>query len=212
MTEEFRTVLVDPPWEMYRGGNVSMSAQKNYPTQTQEEIIATVMAWLKTYPIAPEAHLYLWSMNAFPKVKSKGVIDALSLCDIMGFKPMQFLPWIKNEGNPTPYGIRCTELCLFAERHRPGYLYDVAYGRETSVSVCRRGLTTSKDYIISSRTIHSAKPAGFYDYIEERSQGPYLELYARNTRDGWTSLGNEAHKGPHSIRTHKQRQKQLQLF
>jgi N6-adenosine-specific RNA methylase IME4 len=30
-----------------------------------------------------------------------------------------------------------------------------------------------------------------YDLIESRSKGPYLELFARNLREGWDSIGNQ---------------------
>jgi len=187
----YKTVLLDPPWEMCSGGSKSMSAQAHYPVQKQHEIIDTVLRWMAEYPVAPEAHLYLWSMNAFPKVNSRGVMDALELCKAMGFEPIQFIPWIKDGGNPTLYALRCTELCLFGSRFREGHIYDVAYARETETSVCRKGLTKTKDYIIADRGRHSKKPDIFYDYIEQRSAGPYLEMYARNRREGWTSVGNQ---------------------
>ena len=38
---------------------------------------------------------------------------------------------------------------------------------------------------------HSRKPDEIYDIIEECSPGPYLELFARFTRDGWHQWGNE---------------------
>ena len=42
-----------------------------------------------------------------------------------------------------------------------------------------------------SPTKHSAKPQEMYELIESRSQGPYLELFARNSRPGWSSWGDE---------------------
>ena len=39
---------------------------------------------------------------------------------------------------------------------------------------------------------HSQKPAEMYDLIENRSAGPYLELFARNKRSGWDVVGKEA--------------------
>jgi len=36
---------------------------------------------------------------------------------------------------------------------------------------------------------HSQKPAWFYDVIEQHAPGPYLELFARTPRPGWTSVG-----------------------
>ena len=33
-----------------------------------------------------------------------------------------------------------------------------------------------------------------YNRIEELLSGPYIELFARNTKDGWDSWGNEVNK------------------
>ncbi len=38
---------------------------------------------------------------------------------------------------------------------------------------------------------HSQKPEQIQDAIERLFQGPYLELFARRQRPGWTCLGNE---------------------
>jgi len=40
-------------------------------------------------------------------------------------------------------------------------------------------------------TGHSRKPAIFYDRVKEASPGPRLEMFARDSRDGWTTWGNE---------------------
>ena len=39
---------------------------------------------------------------------------------------------------------------------------------------------------------HSRKPDEQYDLIESCSPGPYLEMFARYGRPGWTAWGNEA--------------------
>jgi N6-adenosine-specific RNA methylase IME4 len=38
---------------------------------------------------------------------------------------------------------------------------------------------------------HSEKPSSAYDLIEARSRGPFLEMFAREERPGWTVWGNE---------------------
>ena len=53
------------------------------------------------------------------------------------------------------------------------------------------GLSSSVDWFIASRREHSRKPDEFYDYVEQRSSGPYLELYSRTTKNGWTAAGNQ---------------------
>jgi len=39
---------------------------------------------------------------------------------------------------------------------------------------------------------HSRKPDEQYEIIETCSPGPFLELFARGARKGWTSWGNQA--------------------
>jgi N6-adenosine-specific RNA methylase IME4 len=41
---------------------------------------------------------------------------------------------------------------------------------------------------------HSRKPDEQYQLIESCSKGPYLELFARGTRPGWTYWGNQANE------------------
>lgn len=41
---------------------------------------------------------------------------------------------------------------------------------------------------------HSRKPEESRDRVEQLVAGPYLELFARSTRPGWVSWGNETAK------------------
>ena len=181
-----RTILMDPPWRMCSGGKSSINVHYQYPLQSQEEIKTTVDTWIRQYEIAQEAHVYIWVINSFKTGLCRGILDGVELCEHIGFRPITLIPWVKsNIGNPTPYGMRCVEHCLFGVRNRPGRIRDVAW---------TGGLTAnnmSVDYIIHPRGKHSKKPDIFYDYIENRSHGGYLELYARNRRPNWESIGNE---------------------
>lgn len=46
--------------------------------------------------------------------------------------------------------------------------------------------------IATRKREHSRKPDEQYDLIESCSPGPYLELFARYPRPGWSVWGNEA--------------------
>jgi N6-adenosine-specific RNA methylase IME4 len=48
------------------------------------------------------------------------------------------------------------------------------------------------DIIKTRKREHSRKPDEQYDVIESCSSGPYLELFARGSRPGWTVWGNQA--------------------
>ena len=46
-------------------------------------------------------------------------------------------------------------------------------------------------WVHAKRGRHSQKPADFYDMIERRTVGPYLEIFARSHRQGWMAWGNQ---------------------
>ncbi len=39
---------------------------------------------------------------------------------------------------------------------------------------------------------HSRKPDELYELIEDCSRGPFIELFARDTRKGWAGWGNQS--------------------
>lgn len=165
----FSTILIDPPWDV-KAGPASLhkkhqrSRKLAYSTMSVDEISSLVL------PSAADSHLYLWTINKYLE-------DAFKIVRHWGYKPSTTLVWAKPPigrslgGN---YGI-CTEYLLF----------------------CRKGTLKAKSRVwrnwweISRCGGHSKKPEHFYELIESVSPGPYLEVFARNTRLGWTSIGNE---------------------
>lgn len=195
----FKTVVADPPWKKSTGGvgHASLQCSTHYDVQTKHEIVNTMNAWMSEYKVAPEAHLYMWTVNSFTAGKDQGILPALDVCKELGFKPISLIPWIKsNVGSPTPYGMRYTEMCIFAVRYEKGRGKRTRYsGTPEPESVPNgRGLCASKDFIIANRREHSRKPHSFYKFVEERSLGPYLDLYSRTDLPNWTCLGNQAGK------------------
>ncbi len=192
----FKTLVIDPPWKKATGGvgHASLQPSTHYQVQTRQEIIETISDWMNLFPVAPEAHMYMWTVNSFQAGAHQGIFPAIDVVEKLGFKPISLIPWVKsNVGSPTPYGMRYTEMCIFAVR------YDKGKGKRTRYSGTPelesvpngKGLCSSKDYIIAPRRQHSRKPEEFYSYVEERSKGPYLEMYARTTRPGWKDVGNQ---------------------
>jgi N6-adenosine-specific RNA methylase IME4 len=74
------------------------------------------------------------------------------------------------------------------------------YGTRKNVELClrgRRGQPARRDrgvreLFVAPRREHSRKPDEQYERIERLCTGPYLELFARQRRPGWTSIGDEA--------------------
>lgn len=78
----------------------------------------------------------------------------------------------------TGYWTRANpEQCLLFTRGRP---------KRLSAAV--------RELIVAPRREHSRKPDEQYVSIEQLVAGPYLELFARSARPGWTAWGNEVGK------------------
>jgi N6-adenosine-specific RNA methylase IME4 len=102
-----------------------------------------------------------------------------------GFKYKTNLVWykIRKDGGPDRRGVgfyfrNVTEIILFGVRGK-------------NIRTLQPG--RSQENIISSRKReHSRKPDEQYDLIESCSWGPFLELFGRGAREGWTTWGNQA--------------------
>ena len=192
MKDKIRTIVIDPPYQTCTGGSKSLSPSKHYTTQSLVDIKKTCTQWLEEYDIADESHLYIWGLNSFASGRSKGIIDTLDLIKYLGFRAITQIIWVKDNSNPTPFGQRQTEVCIFAAQWRKGYHKRVMYkGSQDGESVAKPTLSKSIDFIISPRREHSRKPDSFYSLVESRSCGPYLELYGRQERTGWFVRGNQ---------------------
>lgn len=164
----FRCIVADPPWDVMRGPDYNSNGPSKplpYPTMTLAEIEAMPVAGVAD----KDAHLYLWTINKY-------IEQSYAIARAWGFKPSCLLTWAK-----APHGIgiggtyvQTTEHVLFARRGRARALRRV-----------------DSTWWTWPRGRHSAKPEAFQDMVESVSPGPYLELFARRPRLGWTVWGNE---------------------
>jgi N6-adenosine-specific RNA methylase IME4 len=115
---------------------------------------------------APDSHLYLWT----PVTK---IPDGIAICQAWGFRFVSLLTWIKPGLGLGTYWRISTEHIIFGVR---GHLI-------TSPN--------HRNWFEARRGRHSAKPAEFYALVEKASPGPYLELFARQRREGWEVWGDE---------------------
>ena len=176
----FRTVLADPPWQFQnRTGKVAPEHRRlsRYETMTLEEIAALPVDRVVEEP----AHLYLWVPNAL-------LPDGLRVMQAWGFRYKGNLVWhkVRKDGGSDGRGVgfyfrNVTELLLFGVRGRSARTRDAG----------RRQV----NLFASRKQEHSRKPAEQYAIIESCSSGPYLELFARGTRPGWSSWGLQAVEG-----------------
>ena len=172
----FSTILVDPPWQFAnRTGKMAPEHRRlhRYETMKLDQICA-----LPVPDVAAEkSHMYLWVPNAL-------LAEGLQVMKAWGFTYKTNLVWykVRKDGGPDGRGVgfyfrNVTELLLFGIR---GRIRTLAPGR------------TEVNIMVSRKQEHSKKPDLAYDLIERCSPGPYLELFARNPREGWAQWGDEA--------------------
>lgn len=172
---QYGTILADPPWQFQnRTGKMAPEHKRllRYPTMELEEILELPVPRMA----AGRSHLYLWVPNAL-------LAEGLQVMKGWGFTYKSNLVWykIRKDGGPDGRGVgfyfrNVTELVLFGVR---GSLRTLQPGR------------TQVNLFSTRKREHSRKPDEIYDIIEECSPGPYLELFARFPRAGWTQWGNE---------------------
>lgn len=173
--EQFSTILADPPWRFSnRTGKMAPEHRRlsRYATMSNQEIMELPVAQLAR----SRSHLYLWVPNAL-------ILEGLEVMKRWGFTYKTNIIWskIRKDGGPDGRGVgfyfrNVTELVLFGVR---GSFRTLAPGR-------------SQVNIISTRKReHSRKPDELYPIIEKCSPGPYLELFARYPRSGWSHWGNQ---------------------
>lgn len=167
----FKTCIIDPPWPYERASkNEKLSG---YVTQDNNTKYATLsIADLAALPVgsAVSHYLFMWCTGPF-------IREALQLFDAWGFKYVTQLCWRKSTGIGVGFWFRGDhELILVGKKP------DVPSVRCTRV----------RSLFSAPRTRHSEKPDNLHVIIEDNFEGPYLEIFARKQRTGWTALGNEA--------------------
>jgi N6-adenosine-specific RNA methylase IME4 len=180
LNDHYRVIYADPPWTFstYSRKGKGRSAEAYYDCMSLEEIKAvSVKQWA-----AKGCVLFLWTTDPLLE-------QALSVIRAWGFtyKTVGF-HWAKLKRSAAHdqytdqsfssglgFWTRANpELCLLATRGNP-------HRRKANV----------QKLVISPRREHSRKPNEVYERIEALCEGPYLELFARGTRDGWDSRGVE---------------------
>lgn len=174
---KFGTILVDPPWQFQnRTGKMAPEHKRlsRYETLPLDAIKAIPVASVT----APICHLYLWVPNAL-------LPEGLEVLKAWGFEYKTNLIWckIRKDGGADGRGVgfyfrNVTEMILFGVRGKNART--LAPGR------------SQVNFIASQKREHSRKPDEQYGIIEACSPGPFLELFARGSRPGWTTWGSQA--------------------
>lgn len=182
--KKYSTILADPPWRFAnRTGKMAPEHRRlsRYSTMTLDDIYELPVA-----QVAKErAHLYLWVPNAL-------MAEGLETMKRWGFNYKTNIVWykVRKDGGPDRRGVgfyfrNVTEVILFGIR-----------GSNNRTLKAGR---TQPNILISRKREHSRKPDEQYNLIESCSRAPYLELFSRNPRQGWTQWGDEHYQNPEDM-------------
>lgn len=162
---KFNVIYADPPWQ-YSNSGFDQSASQKYPTMTNEELYDLIEQLNPA--IAEPAVLFLWVTNPFLWI-------GLQLLEAWSFDYKTDMIWIKDKA--------------------PGMGWFTTSKHEHLFIATRGSMHPEykpQSYFEAKVRRHSQKPEIMYKIIEKMyPKGKYLELFARNKRDGWTSWGNE---------------------
>lgn len=184
---EFQAILADPPWHFQTwagarksGAGIACRASvPAYSTMIDDDIAALPVADLA----AKDCVLFLWTCwpvlaRTIPIVEAWGF--TYKTCAFLWMKADPYRLWADDQYPRMGLGYWTranTEPCLLATRGKP-----------------KRIAADIRQPIIAQPREHSRKPDGIHERIERLVAGPYLELFARQKRPGWTSWGNQTDK------------------
>lgn len=169
--QDFEVIIADPPWRFASNSDKKpgRNARGHYECMKLDEIAALPVRDIA----ARDALLLLWTTVPFIRL-------AFDVIDAWGFKYVSEVVWVK-ERTGTGFWAR--------NRHEP-------------LLICKRGrLPCPKPALFADSVIegqqrqHSRKPDRVHEIVDERlGDRNKLEMFARETRPGWKTWGNETTK------------------
>ena len=189
-TARYRTIVADPPWPLVgdqrarsrplaaRGGRRGRETFFPYEPMPLDAIEALPVSELAE----AAAHLYLWVPASFNR---EGV--GTRVARAWGFGVVSEIVWDKITFGLGKFPRPQHEILLVCRRG------SLPFQVNNAGSVQRWRAPRAKG---RRGRIHSAKPDGSYDLIEQASPGPYGELFARRARFGWDyPIGDQSLSG-----------------
>ena len=184
MSKKYKVIYADPPWQFNNkktGGNMVSGAASKYLT--------TGIEGLKSMPVNgiadDNAVLFMWWVGAMPQ-------EAIDLVQAWGFeiKNMNGFVWNKLTQNNKPYfGMG------FYTRAGSESVIIATKGKFKPASRSVRAVFNAEAQLQFEAKVmaHSKKPDQVRDLIVELcGDVPKLEMFARESAEGWDLFGNEA--------------------
>jgi N6-adenosine-specific RNA methylase IME4 len=181
----WRCVAADPSWWFRSNSkaNPGRNAMRHYDCLSLEEITSLPLREV----VAKDALLWLWVPGPFLAVGAH-----VAVMRAWGFEPTAIgLTWVKQNRNAPELFIHRDDLFMgpgLTTRKNCEFLIIGKRGRPERLA------TDVHEVVLARVREHSRKPDEAYSRIERYCAGPRLELFARESRPGWTPWGDEAAK------------------
>lgn len=176
--KKYDVIYTDPPWEQKKGGKKkarpnSSGGCLDYQTLSLQEI--KVIHEKVTNELCNEKHnVFLWTINKY-------LVDAQKMMEELGYTLHARIVWNKTTGMAPAYTVRFqTEYLLW-------------FYKKGKMLMPRKEVRGKyPDIMVESVRRHSQKPIAAYEMLENMfPNAAKLEMFARQTRDGWDCWGNE---------------------
>lgn len=175
----FGLIAADPPWRYETYSDKGRDRSPDYELMTLADIKALPVASLA----APDCVLLLWCINPMLP-QGFEVLPAWGFT----FKTLGFC-WAKTTKRTSASWA-------------PKYHVGLGHWSRSNVEICLLGTRGKpkrigkdvRQLIVAPRREHSRKPDEFFKAAERLAGGPYLELFSRTNRPGWSTFGNETGK------------------
>lgn len=177
----YRLIYADPAWD-YKDKGINGSTAKHYPTMKLPDMMRLPINRIA----ASDAVLCMWGV--YPQTP-----EAFALIEAWGFKFKTIVfQWVKyNKSGLRHFGNGQwthgnSEPCWLAVRGKPHWLV-----RDRSVSQLIESFE-AEEILTAQRGQHSAKPPEARERLDQIfGDVPRIELFARETAEGWDAWGND---------------------
>lgn len=203
------TAIIDPPWAYEQASKHERltgyttisdpdSDKHQYNSLSTDDLAKLEIGKLNL------RYCFLWTTGPF-------IEDAYRLIRAWGLEPITMLAWVKcldieTNGLPAfaePFDKKHPEKVRRYWPHDPSVIIKPTYGVGYWFRGCVEPIILAKAPdapsirtpwvgLLSPNARHSRKPDTLHQLIETNFPGPYVELFGRRSRPGWSVLGNEA--------------------
>jgi len=176
---QFQTIILDPPWPYDRKAGQGV-ANKQYSLMTWRDLHA--LRPLLHAVAAPDCAIFLWTTAPL-------LLETTDAVRVWGFRYItKAFCWVKTQRDGAIFfGIGS----YTASNTEDVWLLSNGTPKRRTADVSQVVPTLETEGVVAPMGRHSRKPEDVQDRIERLFPGPYLEVFARRRRPGWTCIGNE---------------------